>query len=152
MLSPSELMFFHFQGRRAGTAEGVCRGSSGELMLLSRLLAIRRLLTGTPGGIELGQQLASRGQTQVLTGCSPTHNYQYSVLRMSSFPLFSLPPPTLAFMLPLSVVLFAGVALGLASLRRGQSRRIQLSGAGHLVSHWDRAATVPTEVFSSKEL
>lgn len=117
-------MCFHSHSRRAGAAEGVCRDGSGELVLLSSLLIVSKLLAGTPGGIKLGQLLASREQNQVLTGCSPAHNYQYSVLGMSSFPLFSLPLPTLAFTLSFPVVLFARVALGLSSLSGGgQSRR-----------------------------
>lgn len=99
------------------------QGTSRELVLLSSLLTVMRPLAGTPRGIKLGQQLASRGQNQVLTGCSPARNYQYGVQRMSSFPSFSLPLPTLVFTLSFLVVLFARVTLGLSSLRRGQSRR-----------------------------
>lgn len=123
VVSPSELMLFHFHNGGAGTAERVSGKGSREVVLLSSLLTARRLLAGTPGGIKLGQQLASREQNQVLTGCSPTHNYQYGVEGMSSFPSFSLPLSTLAFTLSLPVVLFARVAHGLSSLRRGQSRR-----------------------------
>lgn len=104
--------------RASWFSRGSVRGRQRELVLLT----VRRPLAGTPGGIELGQQLASCGQNQVLTGCSPIHNYQYSVPGMSSFPSFSL--PTLVFTLSFPVVFFTRVTLGLPSLRRGQSRRI----------------------------
>lgn len=53
----------------------------------------------------------------MVTGCSPTHNYQYGVPGMST--PFVLSPSAN----PFSVVLFARVALGLLSVRGGQSRR-----------------------------
>jgi len=67
-------MFFHFDSRRAGTAES-SEGSSRELVQLSILLTARSLLAGASGGIKLGQQLASHEQNQVLTGYFPRHNY-----------------------------------------------------------------------------
>lgn len=87
-------MVFQFHGRRAGRAEGAGGDGSGKLVLLSNLLTVRRLWAGTPRGINLGQQLASCEQTQVLTGCCPVCKYQYNMQSTSSsFHSVSLPLP-----------------------------------------------------------
>lgn len=126
MVSPTRLIFFPFHGRRAGRAEGAGRGGSRqgsqqELVLLSSLLTVRRLLAGTAGGIKLGQQLASREQNRVLTGCFPARDYQYGVLGIE----VSLRSPCLCRpLLSRSPSLWSPpVALGLSSLRRGKCRR-----------------------------
>lgn len=81
VVSPREVMVFHFD---SGWAGGAGRDGSGKLVLLSSLLAVRRLWAGTPRSIQLGQQLPSREQTQVLTGCSPAQSYQQLPLSLSA--------------------------------------------------------------------
>lgn len=148
VVSPSKVMVFHFPSGRASRAEGAGRDGSGKLVLLSSLLTVRRLWAGTPRGIKLGQQLASCEQTQVLTGCCPAHNYQYSVQStLRSFCSVSLllpvPPPSPWLSLqeqPLGLPLWGG-----------QNRRTMALQTEHLVSHWDTGDPVPTGDFHRTE-